>query len=69
MKAGYTLFLLLAGCGIHVTSDPVKVNHNVNINFEQILLYCDNICVNSPVPSCVDDCYQHYIQLILGGVK
>jgi hypothetical protein len=39
-----SILSLMAGvsaCGIHVTSDPVKVEHSITLNVEGILDFCN----------------------------
>ena len=35
------LLSLISACGMHVTSDPVKVEHTFTLNIEGIIEYCD----------------------------
>ena len=68
MRLVLVFFLFSSVCGgtYHVTSDPVEVNHNININFEQIALYCQDICKNDEVPvTCQENCYTNIVTAIM----
>jgi hypothetical protein len=67
MRLVLVLFFI-SGCGFHITSDPIEVNHN--INFEELALYCQNACINDPNPkSCEEICYRNRIEEIIGAVN
>lgn len=72
MRLVLVLFFIMSGCGpydVHVKSDPVEVNHNVNINFEQIALYCQDFCTNDPNPSvCEQTCFTNIVTSIMQGI-
>lgn len=69
MKYTFLLFFI-SGCGFHISSDPVQVNHSLNLNFEQIALYCKDFCTNDPDPSsCESSCFTNILNSIIGGIQ
>jgi hypothetical protein len=71
MRALLTLFLLsLTACGIHVSSDPVKVDpiqvtHTVTIDYDSIVNYCRQQCNGrSDFDTCTMQCYDNMIDFL-----
>lgn len=60
------LLILLAGCGdIHVTSDPVIVEHRLDMS--QIQPMCEKRCVNDINPdACIIECIDLFLALLTG---
>lgn len=68
------LFLLLSGCGFHITSDPAVVEHKVSIDFDSIDKFCAEACRGYlgdelAYNSCKSDCTIRTAQAILEGLK
>lgn len=65
MKAYYTLFLLLTGCGITVHTDDVHVapiHVTFDINMEAAQQYCKNKCGGDPV--CSTACFNEFLAVL-----
>ena len=53
---------LIAGCGVHVSSDPTRVDHVVSFDFSGMLDHCEAVCQGSAV--CFEDCARRFIDLL-----
>jgi len=60
----YLVLLLLSGCGIHVTSDPIIVTHKLDLSL--VRPYCEQKCNNDA--ACVTTCINDFL-LTLGSVS
>lgn len=73
MRYHLLLLILLSGCGFSVKVEPlppVEVNHSLDLNFEQIMLYCRRQCEQTDptnVDVCTDNCYTNFMQLLMSG--
>jgi hypothetical protein len=56
------LLLTLSGCGIHVSSDPVRVEHYLTINLEAVAQYCQATCDGDL--ACYNECFDRIIKLL-----
>ncbi len=73
-----SILFLLTGCGMQVSvdpvkSDPVRVIHSVDINFDSVFAYCENKCTASSTdPSqirpCADECYATFLETLAQAV-
>lgn len=58
----------LVACGVHVTSDPVKVEHEITINMEPIEQFCSDICSGESTEdsfnSCKNDCVKNLLNFV-----
>jgi hypothetical protein len=52
------------GCGMHVSSDPVRVEHKHSVTFdpEALINYCEMVCAGEGV--CFEDCARRFIDLL-----
>ncbi len=70
MRLVSLVLFLFSGCGIHVSSDPVQVNHTISIDFQQVALYCQGLCTNEPDPkTCEETCFTNTVNSIMSGVS
>lgn len=73
----YLLLLLLpflANCGLHVSSDPVIVKHEISIDYDAIDKLCDDDCRGlqgdtAAFNSCKNTCYTQMVQAIINSTK
>jgi hypothetical protein len=62
----FILTLILSGCGIHVTSDPIIVTHKLDLS--AIAPYCKDKCAaDINVQICTDKCITDFLAA-LGGI-
>jgi hypothetical protein len=57
-----SLAFSLTGCGMHVTSDPVKVKHEITFDVQAFIDYCEMVCNGDQV--CFQDCARRFIDLL-----
>lgn len=66
-KIKYLVLLLLSGCGIHITSDPIIVVHKLDLSLIEPL--CKERCASSvDVASCTTKCVNDFLAM-LGGAS
>ena len=53
---------LVASCGVHVSSDPAIVKHEVSFDFGGMADYCEAVCNGSTV--CFEDCARRFLDLL-----
>lgn len=59
----YLFLLLLSSCGIHVSSDPVIVEHRIDL--ASIEPYCRTLCVEDPdVEVCTKKCVNNFLDIL-----
>ncbi len=63
------IILFLSACGGNYHVDPIEVHHTISVDFEQITLYCQDLCKNSEYDNCESDCFYNTVNAIMSGVR
>lgn len=61
----YLLLLLLSGCGVHLSSDPIIVTHKIDISLIEPI--CSDKCKNDVNPdACTTQCINDFLLTLTG---
>lgn len=70
------LLFVFPACGIHVSSDPIKVAPitvnpvTVTVSYESVQTYCTSSCVNNQDPTtCSTDCVNQFFNIFDSAVN
>lgn len=63
------MMLTLSGCGVRLTTDPIKVEHSIDINIVSVEEFCNNFCKGFTEEETFNTCKADCIIRVIGDIK